>query len=137
MKSKRAQKARKYFAGGTMPDGMELFPLTQGKLEILMELSDELEVDELEHVTIYLYATKLEQIETESNAGTLAENARVFCRNQTREDIESAQRHIEADFSAMGASSAQPESGAGGKPNSPASRSPGPATKQPQSAISG
>ena len=53
----REKRARKYFRGGTMPDGLELFPLNGGKLEIMQEImeasaEDDLSEDDLGYCTL-------------------------------------------------------------------------------------
>ena len=63
----RERQARKYFPGGTMPDGLELFPLDGGKLEIVQELftaseDEAIDDDDLGHGITKLYASRYDDV---------------------------------------------------------------------------
>lgn len=104
----REKRARKYFRGGTMPDGLELFPLNGGKLEIMQEImeasaEDDLSEDDLGYCMMMLYASQYSDIK-DTSIQDLAEGGRDIGRNATLEDRQAAEDVILTDFDALSAS---------------------------------
>lgn len=107
----RQRTARKYFPGGTMPDGLELFPLDGGKLEIVQELftaSEEGEFDDedLGHGITKLYASRYEDVKDLELAEIVEQGRELFLR-ATLEDRQATEEVILADFDALQASIAK------------------------------
>lgn len=104
----REKRARRYFSGGVMPDGLEMFALDGGKLEIMQEILDagseeELTDDNLGHAMIFLYASRYDEIK-----GLELEEIVTAGREKgltiTLEDRQAAEEIILADFDALQAS---------------------------------
>ena len=95
-----------------MPDGLELFPLDGGKLEIVQELfelstSEEedggIGDDELGEAVFFLYASKYNEVK-DLEIEELARSGRELGRSTTLEDRQAAEEVIVADFDALQAS---------------------------------
>lgn len=101
----RERAARKYFPGGTMPDGLELFPLDGGKLEIVQELfaaseEDELDDEDLGHGITKLYASRYDDVKDLDLAEIVEQGKELFLR-ATLEDRQATEEVILADFDAL------------------------------------
>ena len=108
----RERRARKYFRGGTMPDGLELFPLSGGKMEIMQEIMeasavDDISEEQLGHCMVMLYASQYNDIK-DMELQDLAEGGREIGLNATLEDRQAAEEVILTDFDALSASVAKP-----------------------------
>ena len=106
--STREKRARRYFRGGKMPDGLELYPLNGGKLEIMQDImaatsDDELDEDNLGNCMFMLYASKYNEIK-DMDLDDLAEAGREIALNATLEDRQAAEEVIVSDFDALSAS---------------------------------
>jgi hypothetical protein len=104
----REKRARKYFKGGTMPDGLELFPLNGGKLEIMQEIieassADEISEDQLGYCMMKLYASQYDDIR-DMELQDIADAGRQIGITATLEDRQAAEEIIVADFDALQAS---------------------------------
>ena len=104
----RERRARKYFRGGTMPDGLELFPLNGGKMEIMQEVMeaaavDYLSDDQLGNCMMMIYASQYSDIK-DMYIQDLAEGGREVGLNATLEDRQAAEEVIVGDFDALTAS---------------------------------
>lgn len=91
-----------------MPDGLELFPLNGGKLEIMQEImeasaEDELSEDELGYCMMMLYASQYGDVK-DTSIQDLAEAGRDIGLNATLEDRQAAEDVILTDFDALSAS---------------------------------
>ena len=91
-----------------MPDGLELFPLNGGKLEIMQEImeasaEDELSEDELGYCMMMLYASQYSDVK-DTSIQDLAEAGRDIGLNATLEDRQAAEDVILTDFDALSAS---------------------------------
>lgn len=107
----REKRARKYFRGGTMPDGLELFPLDGGKLEVMQEIIESGESDEMDDAALggamlYMYANKFADLR-DMSLDAIAEAGTELGRSITLEDRQAAEEVILADFDALGASMTQ------------------------------
>ena len=107
----RERTARKYFPGGTMPDGLELFPLDGGKLEIVQELftaseEEELDDEDLGHGITKLYASRYDDVKDLDLAEIVEQGKELFLR-ATLEDRQATEEVILADFDALQASIAK------------------------------
>ena len=105
---KRAKKARKYFQGGKMPDGLELFPLDGGKLEIMQEIIESSETDEIDEAALgaamlFMYSSRYKTLKT-MDLEEIIERGTELGREATLEDRQAAEEVILADFDALGAS---------------------------------
>ena len=106
--SRRAKRARKYFQGGKMPDGLELFPLDGGKLEIMQEIIEAGESDEMDEASLgaamlFMYASRYKSLKG-MDLDDIIEAGMELGRNTTLEDRQAAEEVILADFDALGAS---------------------------------
>ena len=104
----REKRARKYFSGGTMPDGLELFPLDGGKLEVMQEImeaasADDISEDQLGYCMMMLYASKYGSVK-DMDIEEIAEAGRQVGITATLEDRQAAEEVIVADFDALQAS---------------------------------
>ena len=104
----RERRARKYFRGGTMPDGLELFPLNGGKMEIMQEIMeasavDDISEDQLGYCMMMLYASQYNDIR-DMDLQDLAAGGREIGLTATLEDRQAAEEVIVADFDALSAS---------------------------------
>ncbi len=91
-----------------MPDGLELYPLNGGKLEIMQDImaatsDDELDEDNLGNCMFMLYASKYNEIK-DMDLDDLAEAGREIALNATLEDRQAAEEVIVSDFDALSAS---------------------------------
>ena len=91
-----------------MPDGLELYPLNGGKLEIMQDImsassEDELDEDNLGNCMFMLYASKYDDVK-DMDLDDLAEAGREIAINATLEDRQAAEEVIVADFDALSAS---------------------------------
>jgi len=91
-----------------MPDGLELYPLNGGKLEIMQEImaatsEDELDEESLGNCMFMLYASKYEDVK-EMDLEDLSEAGREIALTATLEDRQAAEEVIVADFDALSAS---------------------------------
>jgi hypothetical protein len=107
----REKRARKYFKGGTMPDGLELFPLDGGKLEVMQEIIESGESDEMDDASLggamlYMYANRYAQLR-DMSLDEIAEAGTELGRSVTLEDRQAAEEVILSDFDALGASMTQ------------------------------
>ena len=107
----RERQGRKYFAGGTMPDGLELFPLDGGKLEIVQELftaseEEEMDDEDLGHGITKLYASRYDDVKDLDIAEIVEQGKELFLR-ATLEDRQATEEVILADFDALQASIAK------------------------------
>ena len=107
----RERKARKYFHGGTMPDGLELFPLDGGKLEIVQELftaseDEAIDDDDLGHAITKLYASRYDDVKDLDILEIVEQGKELFLR-ATLEDRQATEEVILADFDALQASIAR------------------------------
>ena len=106
--STREKRARRYFRGGKLPDGLELYPLNGGKLEIMQDImaatsDDELDEDNLGNCMFMLYASKYNDIK-DMDLDDLAEAGREIALNAPLEDRQAAEEVIVSDFDALSAS---------------------------------
>lgn len=106
--SKRAKKARKYFQGGKMPDGLELFPLDGGKLEIMQEIIESSEAEEMDEAALgaamlFMYSSRYKTLKA-MDLDEIVERGTELGREATLEDRQAAEEIILADFDALGAS---------------------------------
>ena len=104
----RERTARKYFPGGTMPDGLELFPLDGGKLEIVQELftaseADGLDEEDLGHGITKLYASRYDDVKDLDLVEIVEQGKELFLR-ATLEERQATEEVILADFDALHAS---------------------------------
>ena len=107
----RERAARKYFPGGTMPDGLELFPLDGGKLEIVQELftaseEEEMDDEDLGHGITKLYASRYDDVKDLPLSEIVEQGKELFLR-ATLEDRQATEEVILADFDALQASIAK------------------------------
>ena len=107
----RERTARKYFPGGTMPDGLELFPLDGGKLEIVQELftaseDEAIDDDDLGHAISKLYASRYDDVKDLDILEIVEQGKELFLR-ATLEDRQATEEVILADFDALQASIAR------------------------------
>tara|TARA_R110002020_G_scaffold468058_1_gene692058 strand:+ start:136 stop:720 length:585 start_codon:yes stop_codon:yes gene_type:complete len=107
----RERQARKYFPGGTMPDGLELFPLDGGKLEIVQELftaseDEAIDDDDLGHGITKLYASRYDDVKDLDILEIVEQGKELFLR-ATLEDRQATEEVILADFDALQASIAR------------------------------
>ena len=91
-----------------MPDGLELFPLDGGKLEVMQEIMeaasvDDISEDQLGYCMMMLYASKYGDIK-EMDLEEIAAGGRQVGINATLEDRQAAEEVIVADFDALQAS---------------------------------
>ena len=91
-----------------MPDGLELFPLNGGKLEIMQDIiaaseDDELDEDNLGNCMFMLYASKYDAVKA-MDLDDLAEAGREIALTATLEDRQAAEEVIVSDFDALSAS---------------------------------
>ena len=91
-----------------MPDGLELYPLNGGKLEMMQEImtatsEEDLDEDSLGNCMFMLYASKYEDIK-EMDLEELSEAGREIALTATLEDRQAAEEVIVADFDALSAS---------------------------------
>ena len=94
-----------------MPDGLELFPLSGGKMEIMQEIMEASAVDELSEEQLgccmmMLYASQYNGIK-DMDLQDLAEGGREIGLNATLEDRQAAEEIILTDFDALSASIAK------------------------------
>ena len=94
-----------------MPDGLELFPLNGGKMEIMQEIMeasavDDLSEDQLGYCMIMLYASQYNDIK-DMDLQDLAEGGREIGLSATLEDRQAAEEIIVTDFDALSASVAR------------------------------
>ena len=134
----REKRARKYFSGGTMPDGLELFPLDGGKLEVMQEIIESGESDEMDDASLggamlYMYANKYAHLR-DMSLDDIAEAGTELGRTITLEDRQAAEEVILADFDALGASMTQNPKQAAPAEEGP-SPSPTPASSVPGSTL--
>lgn len=99
-----------------MPDGLELFPLDGGKLEVMQEImeaasEDEISEDNLGHCMVMLYASKYDDVK-DMEVGDIAEAGREIALKATLEDRQAAEEIIIADFDALQSSIAMNPKGA-------------------------
>tara|TARA_R100000963_G_scaffold35029_1_gene31187 strand:+ start:1237 stop:1839 length:603 start_codon:yes stop_codon:yes gene_type:complete len=128
----REKRARKYFSGGTMPDGLELFPLDGGKLEVMQEIMeaasvDDISEDQLGYCMMMLYASKYGSVK-DMDIEEIAEAGRQVGITATLEDRQAAEEVIVADFDALQASIATSP-----KPQARTAVEPDPSASQPSS----
>ena len=86
-----------------MPDGLEMFPLDGGKLEIvqdLLESQGDLEDDELGEAVLVIYCRKYDALR-DLSPQELAEEGRKIALEATLEDRQAAEEVILADFDAL------------------------------------
>ncbi len=107
----RERQGRKYFSGGTMPDGLELFPLDGGKLEIVQELfsaseEGELDDEDLGHGITKLYASRYNDVK-DLELVEIVEAGKDLFLHATLEDRQATEEVILADFDALQASIAK------------------------------
>ena len=91
-----------------MPDGLELFPLDGGKLELMQEIleagaADDLSDSALGNCMIYLYASSYDDVR-DLDTDELTEAGNELVRSITVEDKQAAEEIILADFDALQAS---------------------------------
>ena len=94
-----------------MPDGLELFPLNGGKLEIMGDIieassADELSEDSLGNCMMMLYASRYDDIK-DMSLEDITEGGREIGLAATLEDRQAAEEVILADFDALSASMAK------------------------------
>jgi len=94
-----------------MPDGLELFPLSGGKMEIMQEIMEASAVDDLSEEQLgccmmMLYASQYNDIK-DMDLQDLAEGGREIGLNATLEDRQAAEEIILTDFDALSASIAK------------------------------
>ena len=98
-----------------MPDGLELFPLDGGKLEIIQELFDaadqeEVDDEDLGHAVMKMYSARYDDIKG-MEISEIVEQGREVSINATLEDRQAAEEVILADFDALQASVAKSPKG--------------------------
>ena len=112
-----------------MPDGLELFPLDGGKLEIIQELFDaadqeEVDDEDLGHAVMKMYSSRYDDIKG-MEISEIVEQGREVSINATLEDRQAAEEVILADFDALQASVAKsPKGQARSREGQPLSESP-------------
>jgi len=94
-----------------MPDGLELFPLDGGKLEVMQEIIESGESDEMDDASLggamlYMYANRYAQLR-DMSLDEIAEAGTELGRSVTLEDRQAAEEVILSDFDALGASMTQ------------------------------
>lgn len=91
-----------------MPDGLRLYPLDGGKLEIVQELfpednEEELSDEDLGNSIFFIYASRYDEIK-ELSLEEIAEAGSELSKRTTLEDKQAAEEVIVADFDALQAS---------------------------------
>ena len=89
-----------------MPDGLRLYPLDGGTLEIMQELlegANEMDDNDLGNCMVYLYASKYDDVK-DLEIEELTEAGNDLVRGITVEDKQAAEEIILADFDALQAS---------------------------------
>jgi len=104
----REKRARRYFKGGEMPDGLQLYALDGGKLEIMQEIitasaDGTIDEDDLGNCFLKLYCSTYSEIR-DLELEDIADLGRQIAREATLEDRQAAEEVIVDDFNALSAS---------------------------------